>query len=218
MKRTFCILVVVLLSGLSAVNAQIASNKWGLGAHFGTMEINGDYTKQFYSFTQGWAVAASVARYVNPSFDLLGHFFYDRVHGHDQGKSKMPTWMIFQTDMFNLNMLAKYKFNNGYILKEKARLAPYILGGVGGNLSSANGFGEDGALASKKILVPNLYAGLGLSLRITKAISLVAQTSLLLPFTDKIDGITGKVSPLSKSGKDKFLENSVALFFTLGKI
>ncbi len=117
MKRITLLLTTIILLGVGASHAQNADNKWGLGAHFGVMEYNGDYSNQFYSFKQGYAVGASSSRYLNPSFDLMGHFFYDRAHSNDSGLSGMPTWLDFRADMFNLNLLAKYKFNNGYILK-----------------------------------------------------------------------------------------------------
>jgi len=218
MKNKFLLLSAVLLLGMTALNAQNAEHKWGFGAHFGVMEYDGDYDSQFYSFTQGYAVGASLTRYLNPSFDLMGHFFYDQAHANDSWKSQMPTWLSFTSDMFNLNILAKYKFNNGYLLKEKAFLAPYLLAGVGGNYASdTSGIGEKGSLKGQKILAPNLYAGVGLNIRLNHNFSLIAQTSIMMPFTDLIDGSNGSVAPVSKMGADKFLENSFGLYFTPGK-
>jgi outer membrane protein OmpA-like peptidoglycan-associated protein len=217
MKRKILLLSTVLFLGISASHAQNAENKWGIGLHFGVMEYNGDYSNQFYSFTQGYAVGLSASRYLNPSFDIMGHFFYDMSHSWDGGKSGMPTWLHFESDMFNLNLLAKYKFNNGYILKETARLAPFILAGLGGNYSITNGFGENGAISGEKLMKPNLYGGLGLNVRVSQAVNIAVQTSLLLPFTDAIDGTTGAVAPVSKKGNDKFLENSVGIYITPGK-
>lgn len=217
MKKRFLLLSAVLLLGISASHAQNADNKWGFGAHFGVMEYNGDYSNQFYSFKQGYAVGFSIARYLNPSFDLMGHFFYDKSHSFDGGKSGMPTWLEFQANMYNLNLLAKYKFNNGYLLKETARIAPFLLAGIGGNYSNSKGVGENGAFSGQKALNPNVYGGAGLSLRITQGLNLAVQTALMLPFTDKIDGTTGAVAPVSKKGNDKFMENSVSLYITPGK-
>jgi OmpA-OmpF porin, OOP family len=217
MKRKILLLSVVLLLGIATSQAQNAENKWGVGLHFGVMEYNGDYSNQFYSFTQGYAVGLSLSRYLSPSFDLMGHFFYDMSHSWDSGLSGMPTWLHFEGDMFNLNVLAKYKFNNGYILKEDARLAPFILAGLGGNLALTTGVGENGVFTNSKYLRPNLYGGIGLNLHVSKAIDIAVQTSLLVPFTDKVDGTTGAVAPVSKRGNDVFLENSIGLYITPGK-
>jgi OmpA-OmpF porin, OOP family len=217
MKRKSLLLATVLFLGMVAAQAQNAENKWGFGAHFGVMEYNGDYSNQFYSFEQGYAVGLSLARYLNPSFDVMAHFFYDMAHSNDSWKSQMPTWLNFEADMYNLNLLAKYKFNNGYILKETARLSPFLLAGVGGNMSITNGKGENGVITDESLIKPNLYGGVGLNFRISQAVSLVVQTSLLMPFTDEIDGTTGAVAPVSVKGNDKFLENSVGLYITPGK-
>ena len=217
MKRKILLLLSVLLMGITASHAQNAENKWGIGLHFGVMEYNGDYDKEFYSFRQGYAVGASLSRYLNPSFDLMGHFFYDMSHGGDLGRLGMPTWLNFEADMFNVNILAKYKFNNGYLLKETAILAPFVLAGLGGNYSISSGVGENGPFTSQKLLTPNLYAGLGLNLRISQAVSFVVQTSLHMPYTDKIDGTVGDVASNTVKGNDMFLENSVGLYITPGR-
>ncbi|MFA6128579.1 MAG: OmpA family protein [Bacteroidales bacterium] len=218
MKNKLLLLSVILLLGIVGMSrAQNAENKWGIGLHFGVMEYSGDYDKEFYSFRQGYAVGASLSRYINPSFDIMGHFFYDMSHANDNGRMGMPTWLNFEADMFNLNLLAKYKFNNGYILKEEALLSPFILAGVGGNFALTSGVGENGAFTSQKYITPNLYGGLGLNLRISKAISFVVQTAVMLPFTDKIDGTTGAIATAAVKGNDKFMENSVGLCITPGK-
>jgi OmpA-OmpF porin, OOP family len=217
MKKTLLLFAAVLLLGISALHAQNANNKWGLGVHFGVMEYNGDYGNQFYSFEQGYAIGASLARYINPSFDILGHFFYDRAHSIDGGISGTPTWLSFEADMFNLNLLAKYKFNNGYILKETAILSPFLLAGFGGNYSISNGVGEKEVFVDQKMLNPNLYGGVGLNVRVSESVNIAIQTSLLAPFTDKIDGTEGTVAPVSVKGNDLFLENSVGLYITPGK-
>jgi outer membrane protein OmpA-like peptidoglycan-associated protein len=217
MKRKILLLSTVLLLGIAASHAQNAENKWGVGFHFGVMEYNGDYDQEFYSFRQGYAVGVSLSRYINPSFDIKGHFFYDMSHANDNGRLGMPTWLNFESDMFNLNLVAKYKFNNGYIFKENAILAPFILAGLGGNLALTTGVGENGVFTNQKFLIPNLYGGLGLNVRVSQSVNIAIQSALLFPFTDKIDGTTGAVSTKAVKGNDMFLENSVGLYITLGK-
>ena len=216
MKRKILLLSVVLMLGIAASNAQNADNKWGFGVHFGVMEYNGDFTNQFYSFSQGYGVGASIARYLNPSFDVMLHFFYDGERSHDSGRLGAPTWLNFYTHMYNTNLLAKYKFNNGYLLKEDALLAPFLLAGLGGNYANSSGVNENGPFA-EKFLTPDIYAGVGLNLRISPVISIVAQTALMYPFTDKVDGIVGNTLVSSHKGNDWFLQNSVGLYISPGK-
>lgn len=204
----------IALMAAALSNAQNADNKWGFGAHLGVMEYNGDYANEFYTFKQGYAVGASLARYISPSFDGMVHFFYDGVRSNDLGRMGQATWLDFYSHMYNLNLLAKYKFNNGYILKETARLAPYLLGGIGGNLAKTSGTGPSGAF-DESYINPAVYGGAGLNLRITPGISLAVQSSLMTPFNDKIDGWYPNTA--SNKSPEFFLENSVALYITPGK-
>jgi OmpA-OmpF porin, OOP family len=217
MKRKLLLLSAVLLLGLATSYGQNAENKWGVGFHFGVMEYSGDYDKQFYSFSQGYAAGLTVSRYLTPSFDIMGHFFYDMSHANDGGSMGMPTWLNFEADMFNLNALIRYKFNNGYILKETALLSPFLLAGLGGNLAITSGVGEMGILDKEKTLAPNLYGGVGLNLRVSPAVSFAVQTAIQMPFTDKNDGVTGEVVTNPRKGNDLFMENSVSIIITPGK-
>jgi OmpA-OmpF porin, OOP family len=217
MKRKVFLLSTVILIGIVGLQGQNADNKWGIGLHFGVMEYHGDYDKQFYSFTQGYAVGASLSRYLSPSFDLMGHFFYDRSHSWEDGSTGMPTWMHFEADMYNLNLLLKYKFNNGYILKETAKLSPFLLAGLGGNLSITNGEGENGMMVDETAIRPNIYGGVGLNFQIVPSLALSVQTAIINPFTDKIDGVAGDVAPNYTKMNDLFMENSVGLYITPGK-
>jgi OmpA-OmpF porin, OOP family len=217
MKRKILLLTAVLLLSIATSYGQNAESKWGVGFHFGVMEYSGDYDKQFYSFTQGYAVGLSVSRYLTPSFDIMGHFFYDRSHSNDSGTMGMPTWLNFEADMFNLNALIKYKFNNGYILKETAFLSPFILAGVGGNFSLTNGVGELGLMDNQKIITPNLYGGVGLNMRISPALSIAVQTAIEVPFTDNIDGVVGEAVLNPRIGNDIFMQNSASLIITPGE-
>jgi outer membrane protein OmpA-like peptidoglycan-associated protein len=214
MKTKQLLLLGMALLSFTIGRSQNAENKWGIGAHLGVMEYNGDYANEFYTFKQGYAVGASLARYINPSFDGVLHFFYDGVRSNDLGRLGAATWLDFYSHMYNLNILAKYKFNNGYLLKESARLAPYLLGGIGGNLAKTSGTGPSGAFAESYIN-PAVYAGAGLNLMITPGISLAVQSSFMTPFNDKIDGWYPNVA--GNKGPEMFLENSVAVYITPGK-
>ncbi|MFH0761671.1 MAG: OmpA family protein [Bacteroidota bacterium] len=216
MKIKRLLLISLMVVGISSVNAQNADNKWGFGGHFGVMEYNGDIKNQFYSFSQGYGLGASISRYLNPSFDVMLHFFYDGERAHDTGRLGAATWLNFYTHMYNTNLLAKYKFNNGYILKENALLAPYLLAGVGVNYAKASGTGENGEFAENYVN-PDVYGGIGLNLRISPAFSIVVQTALMCPFTDKLDGVVGDAVTISTKGGDLFLQNSVGVYITPGK-
>ena len=215
MKRiTLTIIVLgVLFTGTMAQNAE---NKWGVGLHFGVMEYNGDYGNEYLTFAQGYAAGVSLARYLNPSFDVLLHGFYDRVRKTDEFNLMPGTQLRFMSHMYNVNVLAKYKFNNGYIFKEDARVAPYLLGGLGGNYADGNGTGENGAFTTS-MARPNLYGGLGLAIRIAPWLSFALQSSMEYPLTDIIDGTKGDVVTAPNKINDIFHQNSFAFYITPSK-
>ncbi|MCD6333318.1 MAG: hypothetical protein J7L89_08605, partial [Bacteroidales bacterium] len=96
MKTRVLLFFLILLSS-PALKAQNAENKWGGALYFGVMEYSGDVAKEFYTFKQGYGVGADLARYVNPSFDLLLHYFYDKPRANDGGALGAPTWLSFNT-------------------------------------------------------------------------------------------------------------------------
>jgi OOP family OmpA-OmpF porin len=221
MKRKILLIATALLLGIAASHAQNAEKKWGIGAHLGLMEYEGDYAHGFYSFKPNFAFGASVARYLSPSFDLLGHIYYGHTQsGNARFRSNMPEFLNFEANIFNLNVLAKYKFNNGYLLKEDARLSPFVLAGFGGNMAVSSGIGGTtlgGKLpfTNQKSLSPLVMGGLGLNFRVSQAISIVLQSVVMTPFTDKIDGWNPGDNPNNKQ-PDYFMENSVGVYITLG--
>ena len=215
MRKTTLTLFILLLSTGFALS-QNAENKWGFGLHFGVMEYNGDYGNEYMTFEQGYAGALSIARYLNPSFDVMLHGFYDRVRKVDENNLMPGTQLSFMSHMYNVNLLAKYKFNNGYIFKEESRIAPFVLGGLGANYADGNGTGENGAF-TQTLLRPNLYGGVGVGIRLTSWLSFAVQTSLEYPLTDVIDGTKGDVVTAPNSLNDIFHQNSVSLYFTPGK-
>lgn len=217
MKRTILLLSTVLLLGITASNAQNAEKKWGIGAHIGFLEYQGDYANGFYSFKPNFAFGASFARYINPSFDMLVHYYYGETQsGNARIRANMPSFLNFNAKMSNLNLLLKYKLNNGYMLKESAILAPFIQVGVGGNLAFSSGVDKNNsAFTNQRFLSPSVMGGIGVNLRISKSISMVVQSVLITPLIDKIDGWY----PANNGNKDPdyFLENSVGLYISFGK-
>ncbi len=213
-KITLLLLMAFLLS-IPASFGQNSENKWGVGLNFGVMDYIGDYGTELFKTDQGYAVGLTLGRYLNPSFDLLLHSFYDKVDHNDENGLNMVDQLNFESHMYNVNILAKYKFNNGYILKEDAFLAPFLVAGVGGNMHDASGFGESGSFAEKTIK-PNLFGGVGVNLRINSWLNLGVMTGFMYPLTDLIDGTDGSVVEAPNTYNDVFQENSLYLTFTPG--
>jgi outer membrane protein OmpA-like peptidoglycan-associated protein len=223
MKTKNLLLAIVLMACSLAATAQNSEHKWGLGGYFGVMQYAGDYNNQFFRFKEGYAGGAAIARYLNPSFDLMLHFYYDGVDSHpgedthDQNTWAEWNWAWFRAHVFNLNLAARYKFNNGYIFKEDAFFAPYLLLGIGGNLANVyKGKSFEGTVVppNQTFINPNLFGGLGFNFRLHPAVSLRLESTAFLPPSDKID----LWYPDAADNKfvDAFLENSVGLFITPG--
>ena len=90
-------------------------------------DLNGD-KYHFYNFDHpkpGGAI--SFQQYLNPSFNLVEKLSFNQVQYQNIYRDAG-----FDADLFTLNVKLKYKFNNGYILKEDATVSPFIVAGIGG--------------------------------------------------------------------------------------
>lgn len=111
MKNIFILLIATLFC--STALAQTQDKKWGIGLGAGVYHNDG--LEKF-----GFMPQFSLGRYINPSFDAtfqteLGFIDEEGVEG--------------STDIANFSLNLKYKFNNGYILKENSAVKPYVYAG-----------------------------------------------------------------------------------------
>ena len=133
MKKVLTLIFAVVI-GLS-VFSQNESHKWAIGGGISATDFSGPLTKSYFDFDNyKGAGRVFVGRYLNPSFNLKADFTF--------GKSWFPTITAYpevQPDVYELRHLydmglnIEYKFNNGYIFKENAVIAPYIHTGFGFN-------------------------------------------------------------------------------------
>ncbi len=126
MRKTLT-LFMLLVFGLVVVNAQNADKKWAIGIFGGKTEYNGDFGNGFLEFGDNTFAfgGASINRYLCKSFDLKLQSTYG-LYGYFKDASKN-----FKGKKLDGNLLLVYKLNNGYIFKEKAKLAPFALAGIG---------------------------------------------------------------------------------------
>ncbi|MCB0510508.1 MAG: outer membrane beta-barrel protein, partial [Bacteroidetes bacterium] len=133
MKKIFTLLLVASLS-LAAI-AQNESHKWAVGAGISATDFSGPITKSYFDFDNyKGSGRIFVGRYINPSFNAKLDFTF--------GKVWFPTITAYPdvvADVYQLKHIydaginIEYKFNNGYIFKESAVVAPYIHTGFGFN-------------------------------------------------------------------------------------
>ncbi|HEY1045846.1 MAG TPA: hypothetical protein VGF79_05365 [Bacteroidia bacterium] len=146
MKKS--ILTISILSMLVCLNAQTKNfrNSFSIGGSIN--QYNGNLGSSFYDFnaTCFAGVNATFGNYINRSFDFnlnatVGHFGYcqrqrDRIRFEEMelgcpGCTDGLGMAELRSLMVGANVSIKYKFANGYILKENSKLAPFVSAGLG---------------------------------------------------------------------------------------
>lgn len=202
-------MVVVFFSVLQ-LNAQNANQKWGAGIYVNFNDYKGDLGNDFWKFknTEPIIGSATLGRYLNPSFDALVRLSVFNVESGN-GVSNFDDWMF----MANLNL--KYKFNNGYFLKEDAVISPFLVGGIGNSYVKAEGNFMGNAF-DKDYDNLNFYYGAGITFRIDDRWSISAETGIFYPLNDKYDGYKNKTRD-TEMYHDKFMHNTVGVIYSFGK-
>lgn len=127
--KKICSLLLVLSLTVSMVSAQTRDNKIALGINYVKNEYRGDYGNDIFKFDKFYnAFGLSLSGYLNRSFDLgiqgsFGHYGY---WADDQNH--------FLGKKLDASLFLRYKLNNGYILSETSKLAPFI--SLGGGMAS----------------------------------------------------------------------------------
>ncbi len=187
------IIVFAMVCGfMFKVNAQSADRHWAIGAYANIMEYSGDLGDEFFSFDfeeveiRG---GLSIAKYLSPSFDLMGRFSVGQINAVGEDKYAGSN---FNAAVFNTNVNLVYKFYNGYLIPEDFIIQPYVLAGLGGNKTQATGqspdwldFGEK----DKVLTHADFYAGLGFKVRVSPSVGIVLQSGWHLPFSDRLDAV-----------------------------
>lgn len=125
MKKLLTLAISILI--LANVSGQNAEQKWAVSLFGGKTEYVGDLGNGFFDWDP-WVYGhfgLSVNRYVNPSFDLNLQF---ETGSYGYWESSTSNFFAKKTDGA---LLLRYKFNNGYALKEEALVAPFLTTGFG---------------------------------------------------------------------------------------
>lgn len=155
-----------------------------------TFDFGGDDT--FFHF------GAAVDLYANSSFDF-GIGLATGEIGHNSSETG-----LMEGDFTALDLLMKYKLNNGYLLKEKAKIAPYLL--AGGGLTDING---DSARINSNLL-SNFAFGAGINIPLSEKISVDLRNMYKYTSSDIMDY-------RASGGNDFYMTLSAGLKMNLGK-
>lgn len=193
-------------------NAQSADRKWAIGAYGSLFEYQGDFGDEFFSFDFEQIEVGGgmyVSKYLNPSFDLVGRFSIGELNYIGDEDSKFEG-SRFHSTIVSSNLNLVYKFNNGYLIPEDFILGPFVAAGVGGVYAASEGrtsVWEDHHTKKRVVTPGDIYAGLGFKIRATKALSVVLQSGIHVPLSDRIDG--GENG--GGCNVDKYLEHSLGI-------
>jgi OOP family OmpA-OmpF porin len=240
MKHQLIIAVALTLSAFNAA-AQNKTHKLGLEAGTYLSYYNGNLGSSFFKFntTAFGGFSGNVGLYLSKSFDVnlggtIGHFGYcqtaedkKRVVPIEQkcpgcpGEGGMGE---LRSLMISGNIFVKYKFANGFFLKEDSKIAPYAYIGAGVNRLSDN-MGRNCVNVGKHFSV---NGGLGVKYNFNERFNVGYNLALGCFVTNKhvyssngIKGITTEASVESAKGeemqmankKDFYMQNAVTFGF-----
>jgi OmpA-OmpF porin, OOP family len=197
---------------LSGVMSQVWAQGGSVGLHTTVAEYDGDLSgnrHHFYGFDQAkFGAGLSFSQYLNPSFNLVEMATYNRLQYQNVPKTEGVT-----ADFTTLNANLRYKFNNGYIFKENAAIAPFLTAGLGAtylNSKVSTGNPENTDRISNGVIKGNLNAGAGILFQFNDRVGLEFANTIQMPLYDAWDGV-------SKGQNDVYLQHSLGLIFNLKK-
>ena len=204
----------VTLGGLLAAptaHGQSADKKTVLSLSGSSFEYKGNYGSSYWDFSSAeYGAGIGLSRYLAPGLDLALSLNYVELVG---SQPRFPANQ-FSTNVVAGNLGFKFKLNNGSILKEDARIQPYLLFAPGLTYMS-----REGSFRRRDIQGNNTYFDLfgaaGINFRLGDGVGLFIQTGQHLPFGANFDGVT----PRDKDRRDdRYLQHSVGLNFGLGQM
>lgn len=193
---------------LQPATAQTRERRTSIGLNASTLQYQGDFGSDYWKFNnRQYAPGVAVNFYLYKGLDLNTQFFYGQLTGRRSSTS------YFNTTLFNSTLGFKLKLNNGWALKEDARVQPYLLGGGGWTYASRAGLTDGNRIDEDKGYV-DIMSGAGISLRLGGGVSLFVQSSQHLPLYANLDGVPTSNTP---RWADRFLQHTVGLTFHMGQ-
>ena len=205
--------LLTLFFALCASRVTHAQNKdlpWAVGLHMSLHEAKTSIADDWFQFhvsqMQSLGMGVSVRKYLNPSFDL-------GLHVHKGKVSQMNETSSFNNSMWLPTIRARYKFNNGYIIKnEDACVGPFVSLGAGVNSSDLSARDEANGSLNTDETQMTIYGGAGFRFRLNDYFALEWETGMNMPMDYNLyENIDGDPS-------DNFLQHSIAMVISLGRL
>lgn len=161
MRRS--LITILFMTMLVASFAQNSKKKYGFGAGFGFVDFSGPITDQYLMLNNSTgALNLSFGQYFSKSFDGRLNMTYSNIwHPFVTNYPNQIEGLYSQATMWDLGFNLMLKLNNGSLLKEDSRIAPYLFTGLGANM--INGIGNVGVNDDINTYIP---VGIGMNVRI----------------------------------------------------
>ncbi len=237
-------LMIAILAVTSVLFAQTKDQRWSVGLHANQTNYQGDLGNGFLRFKGiDPGVSLSLGYYLSPSFDITAKAGWSHTHFQDNdgtyavghkgiadlmGAHNNENWKFYGA-LWNASANLKFKFNNGWLLKEEATFAPFAIGGVGVTRFESVAIMNHKHEGTYQNLA--LYYGAGLNVRLSERLNMVLEAGIYNPMTDVYDGITPETVPAwngnnnmgekghgdAAKSNDEFLQYSLGFTYNLGK-
>lgn len=199
-------LVALLLVSTLYMGAQTKEKKLGIQLGGGINQSYSDLGNGFFNFDKalyGFG-KLNLGLYLNKSFDLnLGGTY------GETGYYTPDTTQLNMLGRMGQGQLAlKYKFANGYMLKETSIIQPYLY--IGGGASMISDVPGETVTRIKNGTFATANAGAGFNVMLTKNVYLTYNMGYIWHNTDQLDFIT-------KASSEQNLQHSLTIGFNLGK-
>ncbi|MES2132588.1 MAG: outer membrane beta-barrel protein [Bacteroidota bacterium] len=210
MKHLFITTGICLLS--LAVFSQTKDHKSMVSVGGSIQQYHGDLGNGFYksnNVTYG-AFNLGFDRYLNRSFDLklalvYGDWGYCPPPGEEEEHAENGEEEVeldLSSRMFTAYLACKYKFANGYILKENSKLAPFVY--VGAGFNNMQDFMKIDCVTVGSYASVNF--GPGVQYNITNRLNLSYNLNFGYLNSDKVDRVR-------KKGNDMYMQNTFCVGF-----
>ncbi|WP_280638230.1 OmpA family protein [Hymenobacter sp. 5317J-9] len=202
------------LLGMAAPHAQAQTpdRKTAISANVGLLQYRGNMGTDFWDRSEPdleVGGGGAITRYLSPSWDVAVLGYYETY----KFSSEVRAGDNFEARIGMVDLGFKLKMNNGKILKEEARIQPYLMGGGGFFLSNSKGR-ANGQDFFNQIRRPEVFGLAGIRVRLSDVVSLDLTTSQHYPFTERVDNLYG--SPDDKL-YDRFLLHQAGITVALGQ-
>lgn len=202
--------ILLLLSNLPLAGQNFVYD-WGVRGDIGTAQYSGDLENQIGRFKfEAPSLSASFGLYGNPFLDYqFGASLFVLRHVRENPPPPAPGDVTaFGAPFLGLNSNIRLKFNNGYIFSEENRLAPYLLTGIGLNVTTGGYIGSS--------VIPSIPLGFGITYHMNDRYSLNIEWVLHRTFFDRIDDYTNTQGRWSNTTTDNFAMPTIGFQYNFG--